>query len=114
MAIRIVRNEEGNCINFYGATNPTYWNACLSGEVDSTETDSVNIINDIITAQTGETQYEFFRIPYTEFVDADGNGVHNPDLLNKVSVLMLAQQGGGYSQTLMDYVIFTEDQPFKP
>ena len=47
-------------------------------------------------------------------VDADGNGVHNPDLLNKVSVLMLAQQGGGYSQTLMDYVIFTEDQPLKP
>ena len=74
MAIRIVRNEEGNCINFYGATNPTYWNSCLSGEVDSTETDSVNIINDIITAQTGETQYEFFRIPYTEFTDADGNG----------------------------------------
>ena len=74
MAIRIVRNEEGNCINFYGATNPTYWNACLSGEVDSTETDSVNIINDIITAQTGETQYEFFRIPYAEFTDAEGNG----------------------------------------
>ena len=74
MAIRIVRNEAGNCINFYGATNPTYWNACLSGEVDSTETDSVNIINDIITSQTGETQYEFFRIPYTEFTDAEGNG----------------------------------------
>jgi len=46
--------------------------------------------------------------------DPEGNGIHNPDLLNKVSVLMLAQQGGGYSQTLMDYVIFTEDQPFNP
>ena len=73
MSIRIVRNEAGNCINFYGASNPTYWNACLSGEVDTTDTNTVNVINDIITAQTGETEYEFFRVPYTEFVDADGN-----------------------------------------
>lgn len=74
MAIRIVRNEQGNCINFYGSSNPTYWNACLSGEVDSTDSNAVNVINDIITAETGTTQYEFFRIPYTEFVDAQGNG----------------------------------------
>jgi hypothetical protein len=74
MAIRIVRNESGNCINFYGATNPTYWNACLSGEVDAIETDKVNVINDIITAQTGVLKYEFYRIDYTELVDADGNG----------------------------------------
>ena len=74
MAIRIVRNEAGNCINFFGSSNPTYWNACLSGQVDSTDTNAVNVINDIITAQTGETEYEFFRIPYTEFTDADGNG----------------------------------------
>ena len=73
MAIRIKRNEEGNCINFLGSSNPTYWNACLSGEVDSTQTDSVNVINDIITSQSGETQYEFYRIPFTEFEDKDGN-----------------------------------------
>ena len=73
MAIRIVRNESGNCINFYGATNPTYWNACLSGEVDAVETDKVNVINDIITAQTGVLKYEFYQIDYTELVDADGN-----------------------------------------
>ena len=53
MAIRIVRNEQGNCINFYGSSNPTYWNACLSGEVDSTDANSVNIINDIITSLIG-------------------------------------------------------------
>ena len=73
MAIRIVRNEQGNCINFYGSSNPTYWNSCLSGEVDSTDTNAVNVINDIITSETGITQYEFFRVPYTEFVDIDGN-----------------------------------------
>ena len=74
MAIRIERNEQGNCINFHGSSNPTYWNACLSGAVDATDTNAVNVINDIITAQTGVTEYEYFRIPYTEFVDADGNG----------------------------------------
>ena len=102
MAIRIVRNEEGNCINFYGATNPTYWNACLSGEVDSTETDSVNIINDIITAQTGETQYEFFRIPFTEFTDSEGNGFADPQtaadyITEKANVVGLG--GGGTDLT---------------
>lgn len=73
MAIRIVRNESGNCINFYGSSNPTYWNACLSGEVDSEVPDTVNVINDIITSETGVTEYEFYRIPYTEFTDAEGN-----------------------------------------
>ena len=35
MAIRIVRNDTGNCINFVGSTQPAYWNACLSAEVDA-------------------------------------------------------------------------------
>ena len=78
MAIRIRRNEEGNCINFLGSTNPTYWNACLSGEVDSEDINSVNVINDIITAQSGVTQYEFFRIPFTDFEDKDGNSFNTP------------------------------------
>ena len=73
MSIKISRNEAGNCINFFGSSNPTYWNACLSGEVDTTDSNSINIINDVITSQTGVTEYEFFRIPYTEFVDREGN-----------------------------------------
>ena len=73
MAIRIERNEQGNCINFHGSSNPTYWNSCLSGEVDATETETVNVINDIITAATGVKEYEFYQIPYTDFVAADGN-----------------------------------------
>ena len=77
MSIKIKRNEEGNCINFEGSSNPTYWNACLSGEVDSVESDSVNVVNDVITAQSGVKQYEFYRIPYTEFTDKDGNGFSN-------------------------------------
>jgi hypothetical protein len=75
MSIKIKRNEAGNCINFEGTSNPVYFNACLSGEVDSTDNTLVNVINDVTTAQlpSGEKAYEFFRIPYTEFLDADGN-----------------------------------------
>ena len=73
MSIKIKRNEAGNCITFEGSSNPVYWNSCLSGEIDSSNGTLVNIINDIRTVQSGTPFYEFFRIPYTEFLDADGN-----------------------------------------
>lgn len=44
----------------------------------------------------------------------NGNGVHNPDKLHKISVLMLADPATGYSQVLMDYLIFTENAPLQP
>ena len=78
MSIKIKRNEAGNCITFEGSSNPVYWNSCLSGEVDSADTESINVVNDITTAQSGITQYEFFKIPYTEFRDADGNTFATP------------------------------------
>lgn len=77
MSIKIKRNEAGNCITFEGSSNPVYWNSCLSGEIDSSNNTLVNIINDIRTAQSGTPFYEFFRIPYTEFLDADGNSFAN-------------------------------------
>jgi len=73
MSIKIVRNEAGNCITFRGSSNPVHFNACLSGEVDSSDNTRVNIINDIRTAETGVKEYEFFNIEYTEFLDKDGN-----------------------------------------
>tara|TARA_R110002074_G_scaffold123454_1_gene258920 strand:+ start:666 stop:3404 length:2739 start_codon:yes stop_codon:yes gene_type:complete len=75
--IKIIRNEQGNCINFEGSSNPTYWNACLSGEVDSEDANAVNVINDVITSETGVTEYEFYKIPFTEFSDKDGNAFAN-------------------------------------
>ena len=97
MSIKIKRNEAGNCINFEGTSNPTYWNACLSGEVDSVETDSINVINDVITANTGSTEYEFFRIPYTDFVDANGNQFTD------------AQECADYITTNANVIGFTND-----
>ena len=98
MAIRIERNEAGNCINFHGASNPTYWNACLSGEVDSSDANTVNVINDIITAQTGITEYEYFRVPFTEFVDAEGNNFADAQtaanyITEKANVIGLSGEG---------------------
>ncbi len=77
MSIKIVRNEAGNCVTFQGSSNPVYWNSCLSGEVDSVDSNAVNIKNDVRTVTEERTVYEFFRIPYTEFLDADGNAFAN-------------------------------------
>jgi hypothetical protein len=75
MTIKISRNAAGNCINFVGTSMPAYFNACLSGEVDSDDNTLVNVINDIQTASNpnGEIRYEFYQIPFTEFADKDGN-----------------------------------------
>ena len=73
MTIKIVRNADGNCITFEGSTNPVYFNACLSGQVDPTFPEKINVINDIATAQSAETVYEFYQIDYTEFRDAENN-----------------------------------------
>ena len=73
MTIKIVRNSDGNCITFEGSSNPVYFNACLSGEVDANFSDRINVINDIATAQSAETVYEFYQIDYTEFRDSENN-----------------------------------------
>ena len=73
MAIRIVRNDAGNCITFENTTLPVYWNACLSGELNESDNTKVNVINDIKTGQTGENKYEMEGVSYTEFEDKDGN-----------------------------------------
>ena len=72
MAIRITRNNEGNCITFIGSSNPAYWNACLSAEL-SDDADRFHIINDLRSANEQEIQYEFYNVEYTDFADADGN-----------------------------------------
>lgn len=42
-----------------------------------------------------------------------GNAQHNPDKLHTLSCLFLANPASGYSQALMDFVIFTDDEPLK-
>ena len=70
MPIQIIRNVDGNCIEFRGSSNPVALNNVVSGEVDATFTDTINVINTTATA-AGQNVYEFFQIPYTEFRDED-------------------------------------------
>jgi len=72
--IRVVHNHAGNCINFYNSTQPVFWNGCLSASVAAGTTDRINIENSIRDVGTGSSIYEFFRVPYTLFVDADNVG----------------------------------------
>lgn len=77
MAIRIVRNDAGNCINFFNSSNPTYWNACLEGQINEDNPNNVDVINKVRTQEQGTTVYEFFNLPYTDFVDKDENAFEN-------------------------------------
>ncbi len=45
---------------------------------------------------------------------AIGNGIHEPNKLLKVSLLFLANPTSGYSQSYIDYMIFTENAPLNP
>ena len=73
MAIRITRNEEGNCITFVGSSNPAYWNACLSAQINADDATRVDIINDIRSQNEETTQYEFYAVSIDDFADKDGN-----------------------------------------
>ena len=72
--IRVVHNHAGNCINFYNSTQPVFWNGCLEASVAAGTTDRINIENNIRDVGAGSSIYEFFRVPYTLFVDADNVG----------------------------------------
>lgn len=77
MAIRIVRNPAGNCINFVGSSNPAYWNACLSAVINENDSNRIDIINDIRSSNSADIAYEFYAVSYEDFADKDGNAFAN-------------------------------------
>ena len=77
MAIRIARNDAGNCINFFGSSNPTYWNAVLEGEINEDNPNNINVVNTVRTLEQEQVVYEFFNLPFTDFVDKDENTFEN-------------------------------------
>lgn len=72
MAITIKRNATGNCVQFSGSTNPTYFNACLTASVNPDDANKVDIINDARSEEAGKDFYEFFAIDYTDLLDEFG------------------------------------------
>ena len=88
MAIQVVRNDRGNIIEFKGSSQPIYWNNALSAVVNSLSADTLDIINITgsvdITALSGRS-YEFFQMPFTEFLDLSGDTF--PNTLSAVSYI---------------------------
>ena len=69
MPIRVARNAAGNCVIFYGQTQPVYYNACLRAVV--TDTDYVSVISDIASVGNDTPTYEYYRIHYSEWQHDD-------------------------------------------
>lgn len=72
--IKVMRNNEGNCVHFVGSTVPTYWNGCLSAEVDLDG--NINIINNVSSTDK-QAMYEMKGIPWRTFRDAEGAPFEN-------------------------------------
>jgi hypothetical protein len=100
MSIRISRNSEGNCINFIGSSNPAYWNACLSAVINSDDSNRIDVVNDIRSANDADTQYEFYAVNYTDFADKDGNAF--ADAQAAVDYINLEANVSGVSDTGAD------------
>ncbi len=112
MAIRITRNEAANCIHFVGSTNPAYFNACLSAEINSEDGNRIDIINDVRTQTDGTTAYEFYAVLYTDFADKDGTAFANAqaavDYINENA--NVANNTGRFLLSATDSIDFTTDQ----
>ena len=69
-----------------------------------------------------EDGWQTISIRYDELVSLSngvpttpaGNGIHEPHKLLNIRLMFLADPASGYSQTLMDYIIFTEGQELEP
>jgi len=94
MAIQIERNENGNCVNFKGATQPVYWNNCLTAV--AVGTDRINIQNDIRSAGAGQTYYEYFNVKIEDFCDNNGDSFANATAAaNYINGVAKATPSGG-------------------
>lgn len=72
----VKRNLAGNCLTFEGSSNPVFFNNTVSAEINSDNSNNINIVNDIRTgtgAHSNPDQYEFWDVPYTTFCDEDGS-----------------------------------------
>jgi len=110
MTIRIVRNANGNCIQFVGSSQPAYWNSCLSGRVNPDDDTRVDIINDIRTTDSNNPFFEFYAYPYTEFTDADGNSFASAqEATDYITAQANVVSGGALEFSATDTIDFERD-----
>lgn len=69
-----------------------------------------------------ESDWSTISLKYSDLVslvngapaNPNGNGIHEPHKLLEVRTLFLADPSSGYSQTFMDYIMFTENEALVP
>jgi len=69
-----------------------------------------------------EPGWQLISIKYSELptllegtpVSPFGNGLYEANKLKTISCLLLSEPTSGYTQTFMDYIIFTENGPLQP
>ena len=49
----------------------------MEGRVNEDNPNNVDVINTVRTLEQADTVYEFFNLPYTDFVDKDENAFEN-------------------------------------
>ena len=84
----------------------------VDGTFDITSEDSFGY--ELIIDWSG---WKHVSVKYSDILSANdfsGGGLHNPDKLNRVSVLHLADPNSGYAHSAIDYLIFTENEPLRP
>lgn len=84
----------------------------VDGTFDITSEDSFGY--ELIIDWSG---WKHISVKYSDILSANnasGGALHNPDKLNRVSVLHLADPNSGYAHSAIDYLIFTENEPLHP
>ena len=84
----------------------------VDGTFDITSEDSFGY--ELIIDWSG---WKHVSVKYSDILsanDSSGGGLHNPDKLNRVSVLHLADPNSGYAHSAIDYLTFTENEPLRP
>ena len=115
-------NGDNLYFNVFVYGDPTYPNSRVlfrfdedenvDGTFDITSEDSFGY--ELIINWSG---WRHVSVKYSDILSANnssGGGVHNPDKLNRVSVLHLADPNSGYAHSAIDYLIFTENEPMRP
>lgn len=121
--------------------NDVYFNCLIYGEPNSVSTNPSIVLFQFKEDDNGdgtfdannEDEYDYqvnvnwvgwklITVKYADIVTLSngvpatpkGNGLHNPDKLNKLSMLHLADPNNGFASTKIDLLIFTTGKPLNP
>lgn len=114
MAIRVYKNDKANAVVFEGASFSTSWNGLLTASINASDSNTIDILNTAATSGsivdftlTGSNSYEYFRYPYTAFVDETGSAFASAtETINYINdVANKPADQGGFETNQSDFFI---------